>query len=306
MLNYRKYIHSSAAIFAFEAAARHQSFTKAAQELHVSQPAVSQAVRQIEVALGVELFHRRHRAIVLTDAGERFYNDVSFGLKRILRSAERLVAEGVEGHVTLSVSTAFAHYWMVPRLAEFRANNPDIEIRLQTTDRDIEIPDNSSSLGVRRGLGKWDGYHSHLLAREEIFPICSPSFLAHAQPPGSLEELAKAKLIHLDEPFRPRPTWQSWFRFHGFDYRDPGDGLRLNDYALVVQAAMAGEGIALGWRHIVELLIEQGFLVKASDMSYTEENHFFVIWPKSSALTPQSERLLEWLKLHGDEGKFSR
>jgi DNA-binding transcriptional LysR family regulator len=300
MQDYRKYIHSSGAIFAFEAAARHQSFTRAAQELNVSQPAVSQAVKQIETALGVKLFHRRHRAIVLTDAGERFYNDVSFGLKRILRSAERLAAEGTEGHVTLSVSTAFAHYWMVPRLAQFRANNPDIEIRLQTTDRDIEIPDNSSSLGVRRGLGNWDGYHSRLLAREEIFPICSPSFLALSERPKSLEELAKAKLIHLDEPFRQRPTWSSWFRFHGYDYRDQGDGLRLNDYALVVQAAMAGEGIALGWRHIVELLIEQGFLMKTFDLSYAEDNHFFVIWPKSSMLSPQAERLLEWLKLHGD------
>ncbi len=289
-------VHSPAALFAFEAAARHLSFTNAARELNVSQPAVSQAIKRVERALGSKLFQRRHRAIALTEAGERFYSDVSFGLMHILRSAERIAMEGGASHVTLSVSTAFANYWMVPRLAAFKANNSEVDIRLQTTDRDIDLAAESVSLAIRRGGGRWEGYDCFRLAGEEIFPVCSPAFLKAA---GKIESAARVidrELIHLEEPYRPRPTWADWFRAQGVGYRDGGEGLRLNDYALVIQAAIAGEGIALGWRHIVAGLIEQRLLVKAFDASYAEGEDFYVLWSNAQPLSPQAQRVLDWLR----------
>ena len=127
-------IQSPTALFAFEAAARHLSFTRAADELSVSQPAVSHAVKRLEQALGVALFHRRHRVISLTEAGERFYNDVSFGLMHIWQSADKIALQGSGRHVTLSASTAFANYWMVPRLAGFKSAYPHIDIPAAATE----------------------------------------------------------------------------------------------------------------------------------------------------------------------------
>jgi len=169
-------IHSPSALFAFETAARLLSFTKAAQELNVSQPAISLAIKKLESALGVKLFERRHRAISLTGVGERFYTDVSFGLMHILRSTEGIAIQRDGHHVTLSCSTAFAHYWMVPRLARFRKLHPDIDIRVQTTDRDIDLDRENVSLAVRRGTGDFEGYDAFLLARERIYSVCSPAY----------------------------------------------------------------------------------------------------------------------------------
>ena len=246
---YRR-IQSPAALFAFEAAARHLSFTAAAGELNVSQPAISLSVKKLEQALGTKLFERRHRTIRLTEAGERFYADVSFGLMHILNSAESVARRVPEEHVSILCSTAFAHYWMLPRLATFRRHNTDIDIRLQTTDKDIDIADEPLSFAVRLGSGDWPGYRSLRLGPEKIYPVCSPAYLEKAGKPGTASDLPDHELIHLDEPYRPRAVWRDWFGAQGIDYVDRGGGLRFNDYALVIQAAIAGEGIAYGWDHI--------------------------------------------------------
>lgn len=290
-----KHIHSPAALFAFEAAARHLSFTRAARELNVTQPVVSQAVKRIEEALGVQLFQREHRTLSLTGAGERFYDDVSYGLIHIRRSVERISTQRQDRHVTLSVTTAFANYWMVPRLGAFREANPDVDLRVQTTNKDVDIASESISLAIRLGDGQWPGYQTLSLANEEIFAVCSPSYLSNHTPPGTPADLLSHSLIHLEEPFRPRATWADWFAQNGVSYRDAGEGLRLNDYALVIQAAIAGEGIAFGWQHVVELLIAQGVLVKALEASFRSNQRFFVVWPNAAALSPEAVRVRDWL-----------
>ncbi|MEX3011019.1 LysR substrate-binding domain-containing protein [Hoeflea sp. TYP-13] len=289
-------IQSPAALFAFEAAARHLSFTTAAEELNVSQPAVSLSVKKLEQALGTKLFERRHRTIKLTEAGERFYADVSFGLMHILNSAESVASRLPEEHVSFTCSTAFAHYWMLPRLATFRRNNPDIEIRLQTTDKDIDIAEEPLSFAVRLGSGDWPGYESLRLGPEMIYPVCSPAYLEKAGQPKSDTELLSHELIHLEEPFRPRAGWRDWFAAQGIDYVDTGGGLRFNDYALVIQAAIAGEGIAYGWDHIVEKVVKQGLLVRVGTGLYNIGRGHYVIWPENQPPGPKAERVLEWLK----------
>ncbi len=288
-------IQSPSALFAFEAAARHLSFTKAAEELNVTQAAVSYAVRQLESALDVILFHRHHRRIELTEAGERFFNDVSIGLAHIRRSADAITRLKGDRHVTLSVSTAFAAYWMVPRLAEFRAAYPDIDIRVQTTDKDVDIVAEGTSLGVRRGSGDWPGYESGWLARESIFPVASPAYLNLKPAIAKPEDLLGHDLVHLEEPFRPRPNWADWFDAAGIHYHDAGEGLRLNDYSLVIQAALAGQGVALGWEHIVERLIDQGLLQRLHEIAYSGADGFFLVWPAGRPLMEEAERVRDWL-----------
>ena len=215
----------------------------------------------------------------------------------IFQSAERVSLKRQSNHVTLSMSTAFANYWMVPRLATFRAHNPEIDIRLQTTDKDIDLASEAVALEIRQGVGDWPGHHAHRLADEVIYPICSPGHLAQITVPGDVGELTACDLIHLEEPFRARPTWSEWFANQGVSFKDRGEGLRLNDYALVIQAAIAGQGIAMGWHHLVSDLVAQGLLVQVLDQTYDEGTGFYVVWSKASELSPEAEQVLDWLKV---------
>lgn len=291
----RQLVPNPVALYSFEAAARLGSFTRAAEELGVSQAAVSYAVRRLEDALGTALFSRRHRRVALTAEGERFFADVAMGLAHIRGSAMALQRQTADKHVTLSVSTAFANYWMVPRLAEFRARHPQIDLRLQTTDKDVELPANGLSLGIRRGTGNWPGYGAAMLAAEAIYPVASPRYLEAHRRPERAADLLSHPLIHLEEPVRPRPIWADWFRAQGVAYKDRLDGLRLNDYALVIQAAIAGEGIAFGWHHIVRRLIDQGLLIRLLDAICAEGAGFHVVWPERPPLAEHAAQVRDWL-----------
>lgn len=295
MQSLRSLIISPSALLAFEAAGRHMSFTLAARELNVTQSAVSHAVRQLEGALGQALFTRRHRRIELTETGERFFNDVSIGLMHIRRSAEAIRRQRDVDHVTLSASTAFASWWMVPRLASFRAALPDIDLRLQTTDKDVDLQTEGISLGIRRGLGAWDGYESALLAPEKVYPVCSPDYLESVGGTSDTAALRGLRLIHLEEPFRPCPNWVDWFAGQGVEYVDRGEGLRLNDYALVIQAVMEGQGVALGWHHITSYLIDRGQLVRPLDATLETDCGYYVVWWRDAALSQEALWVRDWL-----------
>jgi len=295
MRSLRQLLPSPGALFVFEAAARRGSFTLAGEELGMSQAAVSYAIKQLEGALGTALFLRRHRAVELTEAGERFYNDVSIGLAYIRRSAENLGRLRADDHVTLSVSTAFASYWILPRLVEFRRDLPDIDLRLQTSDKDVDLAAEGIPLGIRRGKGDWSEYETSLLAPEEIMALASPGYLAAAGRPKGLEGLARYRLIHLEEPFRPRPTWGDWFEAFGVTFRDDGEGLRLNEYALALQAALEGQGVTLGWRHVTARLVKSGLLVQVVPEVFDSGCGFYVAWPRVRPLACDAERVRDWL-----------
>ena len=295
MRELRDLVRSPHHLLVFEAAARCGSFTRAAKELNVSQPAVSLTIRQLEDALGVPLFQRGHRSIALTQAGELLYHDVSDGFQRVLETVKRLRRQRRQAHVTLSVSTAFANYWMVPRLAELHRRHPDIDLRLQTTDKDLDLEQEGLSLGVRRGTGEFPGYDGLKIAEDVLIPVASPRFLRHCGELDSLGALAAQRLVFLEEPFRPRPTWRDWFAAQGYDYRDSGEGLRLNDYALVIQAAMAGEGIALGWLHIVEKPLAQGLLLPVGPWRWQTDHAHYLIWSNRTPLPEPAEVVRDWI-----------
>jgi len=295
MRELRRLIHSPHHLFVFEVCGRLQSFTRAAEELGVSQPAVSLAIRQIEQAIGQDLFERRHRAIRLTDAGERFYNEVSPSFERLLQAARAVNRNPDADLVTLSISTAFANYWIMPRLTRLHRSHPGIDLRLQVVDNDVDLEHENVSLGIRRGRGNWAGYDSTAIAREELYAVASPAYLSANPRPVSIDDLLPHQFIHLEEPYRPRPKWRDWFESFGVDFVDKGEGLRLNDYALVIQAAMAGEGIAMGWRHVVDALIGKRLLVPVLPQSWVTGEEFHLIWSNRTELSEPAQQVRDWI-----------
>ena len=299
MQSLRKLVGSPSALFTFEAAARLTSFTRAAEELGVSQAAVSFSIKNLEQNLGTRLFQRHHRRLDLTAAGERFYQDVALGLGHIGRSAEVIGRSDMADSVTLSSSTAFASHWILPRLANFRAAYPFVDFRIQTSDRDVDIISEKISLGVRRGTGDWDHYDARKLADEILFPVCSPGYLQSVGTIRSASDLASSKLVHLQEPHRPRPTWQDWFAHQGLKYREVSSGLVLNDYSLVVQAAIGGQGIALGWSHIVAYALKQGLLVIPLNLQWDTGQSFYIVSSNTVSLSKEAKSVRSWILNEG-------
>lgn len=297
MQSLRALLPSASALIAFEAAGRLGSFTRAAEELAMTQAAVSFAIRNLERDLGVPLFVRQHRSIALTEAGERFHADVSLGLTHIRKSAEELKAQGSDRHVTLSASTAFASYWMLPRLARLREDLPDIDLRIQTSDRNVDLRREGLPLGIRTGrAGEWPGCDDALLVEEEVTAIVAPGYVETNGMPADVAEIAAHhRLIHLEEPFRPTLDWEDWFKGVGITPPSRAKGLLINDYVLVVQAVLGSQGIALGWQHLTDPMVEQGLLVRASDHVHRTGLGFHVVWPNDRPISGNACRVRDWL-----------
>ncbi|MCA1300143.1 LysR substrate-binding domain-containing protein [Stappia indica] len=296
MESLRHLLPSARALIAFEAAGRLGSFTRAAAELGLSQAAVSLAVKGLEDSLAVRLFHRRHRQVELTEAGARFHADVMLGLGHIRKSAEELRALGSDRHVTLFASTAFASFWMLPRLAQLREDLPDIDLRIQTGDRDFDLAAENIPLGVRSGpAGGFAAYEAEVLAPERIAAVASPAYVARFGRPRTPAEVASQRLIHLEEPYRPCTDWGDWFASVGLPRPPRASGLVINDYVLVVQAVMEGQGIALGWQHLTDRLVGAGLLLPVGGHVLETDQTFQLIWPRGRALAPPALRVRDWL-----------
>lgn len=280
-------------LIVFESAGRLSSFSAAARELQMSQAAVSYAIGRLEDQLGTALFVREYRRVRLSEAGQRFHADVSIGLSHIQRSATSLHAIATGSHVTLACSTAFAAYWMVPRMEKFRADLPKVDLRIQTSDRDLDLRAEGIPLAIRGGFpGEWPDYHAEMLAAEEIYPVCGASYPARAvDATGLLSE----QLIHLEEPFRSATTWADWFGSLGIARRAVPKGLQINDYVLVIQAVISGQGVALGWRHLVEDLVEKGVLRRLTDPMVSTGKDFHVVWPREAQLSRAACDVRDWL-----------
>ncbi len=292
----RQLVPSLNSLVVFEAAGRLASFSAAARELRMTQAAVSYAVARLEDQLGTALFLREYRRVRLSEAGQRFHADVSIGLQHIQRSAQGLRALATGSHVTLACSTAFAAFWMVPRMEQFRADLPEVELRIQTSDRDLDLLGEGIPLGVRGGMpADWPQYDAEVLAPEAIYPVCAQSYLDRHPRPSDAKDLLAHSLIHLEEPFRQATTWTDWFAACGIAARHVPKGLQINDYVLVVQSVIEGQGVALGWRHLTEALVAKGVLVQLTGHVLTTGKDFHVIWPKQAPLSRATIRVRDWL-----------
>ncbi len=296
----RRLLPSATHLMIFEAAGRHENFTRAAAELGLSQAAVSYAIRALEEQLGVTLFTRLHRSVRLTEVGERFHGDVSAGLARIQKSAEDIRAKNRVQNVTLAASTAFASMWMLPRLAKLRQDLPEIDLRIQTSVRDLDLEEEGIPLGIRGGdPAEWPRYHSAELAPEVINAVASPAFIEAHGFPETPADLTRYRLIDLEEPVRRACDWPEWFESAGLSWQPRGKRLAINDYVLVIQAVLAGEGIALGWQHLTDPQTRSGLLVPVGNHVLTTGLAFHVVWPRSRELSLPARRVRDWLIAEG-------
>ncbi len=279
----------------FEAAARHLSFTLAAKELQVSQAAVSRQIQVLEDYLGEDLFVRHHRAISLTAAGDHFSKAVSVGLVHIAGAVGEIRAARHSSDVTIASSVTFASYWLMSRIAQYRAEFSDIDVRL-VASANIRSPGATDvDLAVRYGRGNWPGTVSRHLFDNDIFPVCAPAYLDRHGPLESFADLANATLLHLDQFDRNWVTWETWFR--EFDFHGPIAGRRLSfdNYTILIHAAVAGEGVALCGGRLAEDLIAQGELVRPVRAAVRSDFAFYLTHPDSRPLRPAARKLHDWL-----------
>ena len=282
-------------LITFEAAARTGSFTRAAEEMSISQPAISHAMRELEGELGVTLFQRRHKGVETTDAGRHLYEQVSLGLTLIDQALGEVRAMTAGPQVTLAVSTATATWWLLPRIARFKQQHPDIELRCITTDTDLDLGRERVDLAITLGTGDFPQHQRWHFVDEEVFPVCSPAFLRSHGPMADVQALTRTSLLHLEERYRPRLDWSGWLARFGVSLGRNTRLFRFNDYSIVLQAAIEGQGVAMGWRHLVNPLIEQGLLVRPVPQSVTTDQPIYIVASRRSKLRPEAVSLRDWL-----------
>lgn len=247
------------ALRAFEAAARHQSFKRAAGELGVTPTAISHQVRLLEATLGRRLFLRRTRQVVLTGEGERLYDATREGLDVIAQAVAHLASRPARRIVTVSATPAFLGRRLLPRVKAFAAANPGLDLRLHASDDPVDLRAEGIDAAVRYGVGPYPGLVAHPLTADRYAPVCSPA-LALDGPAA----LAGATLVHFEwrNPRPDSPTWQRWFAAAGQDGRGHAGGITFTDEAHAIQAALAGQGVALLSLLLVEAELASGALVQ--------------------------------------------
>ena len=279
------------ALRVFEAAARHLSFTQAADELNVTQAAVSQRIRSLEESLGVPLFKRLNRALLLSDDGQALYQPVRDALDQMMGAVESLRAGDATGVLTVTTMDTFAATWLVPRLKRFRDAHPEIDVRISTSDTLLDLTREDMDMGVRYGRADWPNLDVVRLMTEEVFPVCSPALLERGPPLEKPADLARHTLLHdnLHE------NWRMWLLAAGAPEVDATRGPGYYHSNLVIQAAVAGEGVALGRSVLVADELASGRLIKPFDVSLPVEFAHYVVSPQATKDRPKIKAFREWL-----------
>ena len=280
-------------IVAFEAAARHQSFTLAARELNVTQAAVSRQIRTLEDHLGLAVFRRIGRTVRLTNEGKRLHEAVKVGLDHIAEIVIELQQIDARPHLTVATTLAFSSFWLIHRIPDFRARFPEIELRIIASDADLDLLAEGIDVAVRYGDGKWQGLSSTRLFKAEVFPVCSRSFL-DAIPIRAPTDLLKAPLLDIEALDKSWTDWTSWLQEVGLGARKLKRLLTFNNWPLTIQAAIDGQGVALGWTPYVNELLTLGKLVRPIDAIVYPTDAYHLITPLSGA-NPNSEFFCQWI-----------
>lgn len=284
---------SLSALAAFEAAARHRSLTKAAEELNVTTGAVSRSVRTLEEELGSPLFVRRHRTVELTHEGETLAVALRESFERMAVTFRQIKSFGRKANVTIGSTMAMAYLWLMPRMGAFWNSNPDIVVDHVISDHPHGLDRPDVDLRIRYGDGDWPDEQSAKLYDDRIFPVASPAF-AKAYPVRSVVDLTQLQLLSIEGIDL---TWTTWSEFLNAVHH-PNRGInvrRFNSYVIALQAARSGQGVALGWESLVAPLIEAGNLVRVSDAEIAAPQSYFVTWSARRPLSPYAAMLRDWL-----------
>ncbi|MFT3807563.1 LysR substrate-binding domain-containing protein [Arenimonas sp.] len=285
------------ALRAFEAAARLSSFAAAAEELNVTASAISQQIRTLEEYLGVELFLRTKAGIALTPPAREAYADVRDGLARLAAGLGKMKADWQGNAVALTAPTSFVAKWLLPRMEAFRRSHPDIDLRIDTSDRLADYAAEGIDLGVRYGRGGYGDVESTLLFREEVFPVCSPALIPDGTRELPDEAIDGFKLIHdatiaFDPGF---PDWPQWLAARGLPAQDVSRGLHFNSSVLATQAAIEGQGVVLGRSIVVEADLRAGRLVRPFAGSEPTDCAYYLLHPPGALDRAAAKLVHDWL-----------
>jgi LysR family glycine cleavage system transcriptional activator len=276
------------ALRAFEAAARYQNFSRAADETHVTHGAVSHQVRALEQDLGVALFSRHGKRLTITPQGLRFAQVVRNALRDIADATQVLREETRQKRLTVSAIPSFAARWLAPRLGKFIDQNPETELVLQSSGQLHDLVRDGIDVGIRFGQGQYPGLVVEQLMGDCYYPVASPSY-KRGRLPITPQQLKPAQLLRSDEP------WLPWFQAAGLKLAEPSGGLRFQDLSLLIRSAMDGDGIALVRHVVVTQEIASGELVRLFDVAVKSASDYYLACPPDALHKPQVQAFRHWL-----------
>ncbi|WP_373504341.1 LysR substrate-binding domain-containing protein [Aestuariivirga sp.] len=281
------------ALIAFEAAGRLQSFTRAAEELNVTQAAVSRQIRLLEDHLRKPLFTRAHRSVELTNEGRSYLHTVFNALKHVSAATRELKSAGPTSRLSVAVDQSIAHLWLPQHLNSLREVFPDAGLRLIVSDDDKLCLGNDIDVALIHGGGIWPGHEGRLLFPEEVFPVCSPACLA-SRPSLKLVDLRGESLLDLDDDHWNWLNWRQWLTGKGIGMAAAPRSLTMTSYPLVIEAARRGLGFALGWRGLVDDDLREGRLVAPFPDSLRSSLGYHLVWPRDRPQSAAALRFIEW------------
>lgn len=286
------------AVRAFEAAARHESFAKAATELYVTAAAVSQQVKALEAWLEVELFQRLPRGLLLTPVGRAYLPRVSEVLERLAEATEAVRRSGHRGILTVSATPGFTAMWLGPRLWSFATAHPEFDVRVHSSVRQTSFEHDVVDVAIRYGHGGYSGLVSEFLLEDGLTPVCSPRLLEGARPLREPADLRFHTLLHNESAVLAGfPSgWQDWLSAAGVEGVDGQRGVRFNDLHLVMQEAIAGRGVGLGHLALVGEELRSGRLVRPFDFVLSGSGDYYLVYPAGAERIGKVAAFISWLK----------
>jgi len=279
----------------FEAAARNLSFTRAADELFITQSAVSRQIRALEEHLSVTLFERRHRALALTEQGRTLYRAATDLLERLQNVTDALRTVGIAPHLTVTTTSGFASLWLIPRLRGFTVLHPDVDVRISATYKPINLERNLVDVAVRYCRTEVVPEGAVRLFGEELFPVCAPSLVDEGPHPlVKLQDLEHHALLHMEEA-GGLLDWGTWLASQDIFDIKPAASLRFDGYEQMIGAALSGQGVAMGIGRLVGGLLEEGRLVAPFAKSVTGQGAYYVIRSSLTGDRPHVRAFVDWL-----------
>lgn len=284
------------ALRVFEASARQLSFTRAAEELFVTQAAVSHQIKALEEYLGIKLFMRKNRSLLLTEEGQSYYLDIKDIFNSLYEATERLLARGAKGAITVSAQASFAIQWLVPRLSAFNALHPDIDVRIKAVDQPENSLTEDVDVAIYYGRGRWPNIYADKLHTEYLIPVCSPLLVEESssgnKPPlVTLDDLQHHTLLHDVS----RKDWKRWFKQVGVKGGNVNHGPIFSHSAMVLQAALYGQGVALAYSVLAKPDIDSGRLVCPFNDVLVSKNAYFVVCRETQKDIGKIEAFRNWL-----------
>ena len=293
------------AIRAFEAAARLGGFARAADELNVTPAAVSHQVKSLEAHLDIQLFNRLPRGLELTSAGQELLPNISRGFAHFARAVGALSGGQLAGRLTVNAAPSLATLWLVPRLESFLRAYPDIQVRLLAADAAPDLNLGHVDIRIPYGAGTFPGLKSRLLMRDTVFPVCAPSLLNHT-PLRRFSDLRDHTLLHdIDiDTDEPTMTWARWLRDAGLGAHAPAGHVEFGNSVLVTEAAVRGQGVALGRLSLVRDHLETGRLVRPLKTSRPGDYAYYFVTTEAGAERPRVKVFLDWIERQVDDDSF--